>query len=150
MNEDQLLAHAAHTLREHTDGGWVAVRDDVLAAAVRAFRPSAPVRGRLPDGTRDLWVASNVLVSRVRSAVDTVPHAGPLRIACTTTADHELDRLTVAVVVLYGTPLVELADQVRSAAAEAVAATLGLPVAPAERIVVDVSVRDVTSDARRL
>ena len=39
MNGDQLLTQAARTLREHTDAGWVALRDDVVAAAVRAFRP---------------------------------------------------------------------------------------------------------------
>ena len=50
MNGEQLLTQAARTLREHTDSGWVTLRDDVVAAAVRAFRPSAPVRGRLPGG----------------------------------------------------------------------------------------------------
>src|SRR5690349_8085167 len=100
MNGDQLLAQAARTLREHTDSRWVALRDDVVAAAVRAFRPSAPVRGRLPGG--ELWVASAALVSRVRSAVADVRHAGALRITCTTTPDDELDRLTVEMVVLYG------------------------------------------------
>ena len=67
MNGEQLLTQAARTLREHTDSGWVTLRDDVVAAAVRAFRPSAPVRGRLPGG--ELLVASAVLVSRVGSAV---------------------------------------------------------------------------------
>ena len=76
MNGEQLLAQAARTLREHTDSGWVTLRDDVVAAAVRAFRPSAPVRGRLPGG--ELLVASAVLVSRVGSAVAEVADAGAL------------------------------------------------------------------------
>ena len=148
MNGDQLLAQAAATLREHTDSGWVALRDDVVTAAVRAFRPSAPVRGHLPGGA--LYVSSSVLVSRVRSAVAQVADAGALQITCTTTVDDELDRLTVVLVALYGTPLVPLAEQVRSAAATAVAETLGLPDVPLDRVRVDVSVQDVTADPRRL
>ncbi|MET0788811.1 MAG: hypothetical protein ABWY33_06165 [Cellulomonas sp.] len=148
MNADQLLAQAARTLREHTDTGWVALRDDVVAAAVRAFRPSAPVRGRLPGG--ELWVASAALVARVRSAVAAVPDAGALRITCATTSDHELDRLTVEIVVLYGTPVVPLADEVRRVAAAAVADALGLTSLPLAQVHVDVSVEDVTNDHRLL
>jgi len=75
MNGDELLAQAARTLREHTDSGWVALRDDVVAAAVRAFRPSAPIRGRLRDG--ELWVASTALVSRVRDALAKIGRVHP-------------------------------------------------------------------------
>ena len=147
MNGDQLLAQAARTLREHTDSGWVALRDDVVAA-VRAFRPSAPVRGRLPGG--ELSVASTALVARVRDALADLPRAGALRITCTTTPDDDLDRLTVEVVALYGTPLLPLADEVRRRAATAVAETLGLTDPPLARVRVDVSVGDVTDDARHL
>jgi hypothetical protein len=148
MNGEQLLDQAARTLREHTDAGWVALRDDVVAAAVRAFRPSAPVRGRLPDG--ELWVASAALVSLVRTAVSQVADAGALRITCTTTPDDELDRVTVEVVALYGSPLVPLAGRVRAVAAAAVAEALGLTAPPVDRVVVDVSVADVTPEPRRL
>jgi hypothetical protein len=148
MNGDQLLAHAARTLREHTDSGWVALRDDVVAAAVRAFRPSAPVRGRLPGG--ELRVASAALVSRVRSALAGVPDAGALRITCATTPDDDLDRLTVELVVLYGTPVLPLAEEVRRVAATAVAEALGLTSPPVDRVRVDVSVADVTDDRRLL
>ena len=148
MTAEKLLAQAARTLREHTDSGWVALRDDVVAVAVKAFRPSAPVRGALPGG--ELFVASTVVVSRVRSALAAVPDVGVLRIACTTTADDELDRLTVELVALYGTPLVPVADEVRALAAAAVAETLGLSAPQPERIRVDVSVGDVTSDPRLL
>jgi hypothetical protein len=148
MNGGRLLDQAARTLREHTDSGWVALRDNVVATAVRAFRPSAPVRGRLDGG--DLLVASTVLVSHVRVAVAQVAEAAALRITCTTAPDDDLDRLTVEVVALYGTPLVPLAGRVRAAAAEAVAATLGLAASPLHRVVVDVSVQDVTPDRRDL
>ena len=148
MNGEQLLAQATRTLREHTDSGWVALRDDVVALAVRAFRPSAPVRGTLPDGP--LLVASTVVVSRVRTALAGIPGAGVLRITCTTTPDDDLDRLTVELVVLYGTRLVPLAVEVRRLAATAVAETLGLARPPLDRVRVDVSVRDVTPDPRLL
>jgi hypothetical protein len=148
MNGEQLLTQAARTLREHTDSGWVALRDDVVAAAVWAFRPSAPVRGRLPDG--ELLVASTVVVNHVRTALAAVTEGGVLRITCTTTRDDELDRLTVELVALYGTPLVPLAAEVRRLAAAAVAETLGLDRPPVDRVRVDVSVRDVTPDARLL
>ena len=148
MNGDQLLTQAARTLREHTDSGWVALRDDVVAAAVRAFRPSARVRGRLPGG--ELWVASSVLVARARESLADVPQAGALRITCTTTPDDDLDRLTVEVVALYGAPLLTLADEVRRRVATAVAQTLGFADPPLARIRVDVSVGDVTDDERQL
>jgi hypothetical protein len=148
MNGQQLLTQAARTLREHTDSGWVALRDDVVATAVRAFRPSAPVRGWLPDG--ELLVASTVVVDQVRRALAAVADAGVLRITCLTTADNALDRLTVELTVLYGTPLVPLADEVRRIAAVAVAETLGLVRPPVDRVRVDVSVGDVTADARLL
>ena len=76
--------------------------------------------------------------------------AGALRITCTTTADDALDRLTVEVVALYGTPLVPLATRIRARAADAVAATLGLDTPPTSRVHVDVSVQDVTDDPRTL
>lgn len=145
MNGTQALAEATRTLRRHTDAGWVALRDDVVAAAVRAFRPSAPVRGRLPGG--ELLVASTVLVAQVRSALDGMPDAGALRITCTTAARDELEQVTVEVVALYGAPLVALAADVRARAAQAVASTLGLELPPASRVRVDVSVQDVTDDA---
>jgi hypothetical protein len=148
MNGEQLVTQAARTLRAHTDSGWVALRDDVVALAVRAFRPSAPVRGRLPGGR--LLVASTVVVSRVRTALGGVPGVGVLRITCTTTPDDELDRLTVELVALYGTPLVPLAAEVRRLAAAAVAETLGLRDPPVDRVRVDVSVQDVTPDIRLL
>lgn len=142
MNGDQRLAQAARTLREHTDSGWIALRDDVVAAAVRAFRPSAPIRGRLPHG--ELWVGSTALVSRVREALADLAGAGTLRITCTTTPEHELDRLTVEIVALYLTPLLPLADEIRRTAAAAIAETLGVDVPPVQRVLVDVSVQDVT------
>lgn len=148
MNAEQLLTQAARTLREHTDSGWVALRDDVVAVAVRAFRPSAPVRGTLPGGP--LFVASTVVVARVHAALATVPDVGVLRITCTTTAEDDLDRLTVELVALYGTPLVPMADEVRRLAAAAVAETLGLTDPPVDRVRVDVSVQDVTPDERLL
>jgi len=149
MNGAQRLAEATRTLREHTDTGWVALRDDVVALAARAYRPSAPVRGRLPGGG-ELWVASTVLVSLVRAALDGVDDVGTLRLTCSTTEDDELAGVTVEIVALYGTPLVALADRVRHIAADVVAATLGLVDAPVDRVHVDVSVGDVTTDPRLL
>ena len=148
MNGEQRLADATRALRVHTDAGWVALRDDVVALAVRAFRPSAPVRGRLAGG--ELWVASTVLVAQVRAAVDAMDDVGTLRLTCTTTEDGELDRFTVEIVALYGTPLVPLAARVRQVTATVLAATLGLTTAPVRRVHVDVSVGDVTASPGEL
>jgi len=148
VNGERVLTEATRALRAHTDAGWVALRDDVVAAAVRAFRPAAPVRGHLPDG--ELRVTSTVLVAQVRAALDGLPDAAALRITCTTTPDGDLDRLTVEVVALYGTALVPLATRIRVAAADAVAATLGTAEPPLARVHVDVSVGDVTGDPSSL
>jgi hypothetical protein len=91
-----------------------------------------------------------VVVSRVRAVLDAVPDVGALRITCTTTADDELDRLTIELVALYGTPLLPMADEVRRLAAAAVAETLGLTSPPVDRVRVDVSVQDVTPERRLL
>ncbi|NAZ85567.1 hypothetical protein [Kineococcus indalonis] len=142
----ELAARAALLLRQHTDAGWVAVRESVVSRALHAFRPSAPVRGRHAAG--DYFVASDVLVAALRRAVDLVPRVAATRITCTTGEDDELDDVVVELVAAYGVRLLEVAGQVHAVAREVLGDLLG-PLAPAaERIRTHVHLGDVSDDPR--
>ncbi|MFH5821105.1 hypothetical protein [Georgenia sp. AZ-5] len=148
MNGDGILDRAAATLRQHTDGGWIAIRTDVFARALAAFRPSAPVRGHSAAG--DFFVAADVVVTHVRDALDALSEAGAARVRCTTGATHDLEAVTVDVVALYGAQLVPLAREVRDAVTAALAGLLGLSAERRLGVPVHVRVSDVTADARLL
>ncbi|WP_157018371.1 hypothetical protein [Cryptosporangium arvum] len=138
------LTRATHLLRLHTDAGWTAISTDVLHRAGHAIRLSAPVRGRHETG--DFSVADHVVVARVHEAVDAVPHAAAARITCDTNAHHELESLTVQVVVAYGSPVLGVADQIHTATARTLTDVLGGPAR--SNVAVHTQVSDVTDDPR--
>ncbi|MGQ7294921.1 hypothetical protein [Quadrisphaera sp. KR29] len=143
------LAAATAAMRQHTDRGWEQVRGDVLRSALRAFRPSEPVHGR--HGAGDFTVASEVLVTAVRRALDPLPGASAEAVRLATDDEHRLERVAVSVVAAYGTPLLAVADEVRRLTAEAVEAVLGPQALGAEAVVeVDVHIGGVEVDPRRL
>lgn len=117
------LVQATELLRQHTDAGWTAVSADILHRALRAFRPSDPVRGRHEFG--DFFVASDVVVARLCRAIDAVPDAAAVRITCSTDDHQQLDAVTIQIIAAYGTHLLTLAGQVHIAAARTLAAILG-------------------------
>jgi uncharacterized alkaline shock family protein YloU len=144
MNGESALDRAATTLRQHTDRGWVVIRENLFARALAVFRPSAPVRGRHPAG--EFFVAADVLVACVREALDAVPHAGGVRVHCTTDDHHDVEAVTAEIVALYGTPLLPLAQEVRDRVAAALSQALGLVAEQVRDVPIDVGVTDVTDD----
>lgn len=145
---DDALVQATQLLRQHTDAGWTAISADILHRVLRAFRPSDPVRGRHDLG--DFFVASDVVVGRLRQAVDAVPDAAATRITCRTNDHQELDAVTVQIVAAYGTHLLTLAGHVHTTAARTLTAVLG-DLAPSDAdIHTHVHIGDITDDPRDL
>jgi hypothetical protein len=145
---DDALVQATQLLRQHTDAGWTAISADILHRALRAFRPSAPVRGRHDLG--DFFVASDVVVTRLRQTVDAMPGAAAVRITCSTDDHQQLDAVTVEIIAAYGEHLLTLAGHVRAAATHTLTAVLG-ELAPSDAVIhTHVHIGDVTDDLREV
>ena len=143
-HDEDTLAQAAQLLRQHTDAGWTAISADILNRALRAFRPSEPVRGRHDLG--EFFVAGDVVVARLRQAVDAIPHTTAARITCTTDDNQRLATVTIQIIVAYGKNLLALADQVHQSAARTLTEELGELAPAAEAIHTHVHIGDVTDD----
>lgn len=144
--EDDVLAHATQLLRQHTDAGWTAISANILDRALRAFRPSDPVRGRHHLG--DFFIASDVVVARLRQAVDNIPQAAATRITCSTGDHQQLADVTIQIIAAYGAHLLTVADNVHQSAARALTDILG-DLAPSEtNIHTHVHIGDITNDPR--
>jgi hypothetical protein len=148
MSSDNVLDRATATLRRHTDRGWVAVRDDLLARALALFRPTAPIRGAQRSG--EYFISAGVLTSLLREDVAALSTAGATHVSCTTDARHALRDVTIELIALYGAPLVPLAEKVRARAATTLAEVLGLTPEQLGDIPVHVGITDITDDPRRL
>lgn len=140
------VAEATLLLRQHTDAGWTAIESTVIERALAAFRPSAPVRGRHDLG--DFFLASDVVVARLREAVDGARGGAAQRITCTTGEDDRLETVTVQLVAAYGPPLLELSERVHAVALATLQALLGELAPPAEGVLVHVHIGDVSDDPR--
>jgi hypothetical protein len=146
--DDDLLGQATRLLRQHTDAGWTAISGDVLQRALRAFRPSEPVRGRHRYG--DFFVASDVLVTRLREALDPIPYGAATRITCTTGDEQELTGVTIQIIAAYGTNLLTLAAQFHDIAVATLANELGDLAPDGSAVHTHVHIADVTDDPRDL
>ena len=124
----------------------VEIADRVLQQALRAPRPSQPVRGR--GAVSFLQVSSAVLVERLREHVDRhLDGAAVGRVLLDVGRDARLEAVTVELLVRYGSDIVMLADRTRRLAAETLEDTLGPPADGAETVTMAVShvhVSDVT------
>lgn len=148
MSSEDVLDRATATLRQHTDRGWIAVRDDLFARALALFRPTAPIRGEHRDG--EYFVSAGVLTALLREDVAAVSLAGVTHVSCTTDARQALRDVTIELIALYGAPLVPLAKEVRDRAATTLAAVLGLPPERLKDVHVHVGITDITDNPRHL
>lgn len=145
------LAAATAALRQHTDHGWQQVRGDVVAAALKALRPSTPVRAVHAVGP--FTVASEVVVAAVRRALEPLEDASADAVRLSTGDDDRLERIAVSVVAAYGSPLLGVADEVRERTAAVLETLLGaeaLGSALDAVVEVDVHIGGVEVDPRRL
>jgi hypothetical protein len=143
---DDALLQATQLLRQHTDAGWTAISADILHRALRAFRPSDPVRGRHELG--DFFVASDVVVALLHQAVDAVPHAAAARITCSTNGHQELDAVTIQIIAAFGTHLLTLAEHIHNTTARTLTDILGDLAPSATAIHTHVHIGDITDDPR--
>ena len=147
-HHEDVLGQATRLLRQHTDAGWTAISGDILDRAMRAFRPSEPVRGRHRHG--DFFVASDVLVTRLRQAVDTIPYGAATRITCVTDDHQQLIDVTIQITAAYGTHLITLAAEFHETAARTLASELGDLAPDTNAIHTHVHIADITDDPRDL
>jgi hypothetical protein len=146
LNTTDPVARAAQLLRQHTDSGWAVMSANLLSRALRAFRPSAPVRGRHDRG--EFFIASEVLVARLRETVDAVPQAAATKISCSTNQNHQLDGVTIQIVAAYGAHLLTLAEYIHAATAATLTDLLGDLAPTRSAIHTHIHVADVSDDPR--
>ncbi|MFD0484266.1 hypothetical protein ACFQ46_16835 [Kineococcus sp. GCM10028916] len=140
------LARATLLLRQHTDSGWKAIEDTVLARAQTLFRPSAPVRARHAFG--DFFIAADVVVAELRQTIDATPQVAAQAITCLVGDDDVLDSVTIRLVVAYGAPLLEVAGRVHRVVLRRLDDLLGELAPWAEDVHTHVHVGDVSNDPR--
>lgn len=143
---DDVLNQATQLLRQHTDAGWTAISANILHRAFAALRPSEPVRGRHDLG--DFFVASTVIVSQLRHAIDTIPHAAATRITCTTDDQQHLTDVTIQIIVAYGTHLLTVADHIHQTTIDTLHGILGDLAPTANAVHTHVHIGDITDDPR--
>lgn len=142
------VTRATLLLRQHTDAGWKAIEDQVLARASTLYRPSAPIRGRHDHG--DFFLASEALVALLRRAVDELPQAAAQKITCVTGDRDELETVTVTIVAAYGSPLLDVAARVHAVTWGQLRDLLGVLAPLAENVRTHVHVGDVSKDPHLL
>jgi len=143
---DDRLSRATALLRQHTDAGWKAIEDNVVARALTLFRPSTPVRGRHDIG--DFFLAADVIVARLRRRIDEIPAAAAQKIACTTDDRDELELVTIQLIAAYRAPLLEVAGHVHAAAMDVLGDLLGALAPATDRVRTHVHIGDVSNDPR--
>jgi hypothetical protein len=140
------LARATLLLRQHTDNGWKAIEDSVLARAKMLFRPSAPVRSRHDLG--EFFIAADVVVAELRQVIDAVPRAAAQDITCSVGGDDVLESVTIQLIVAYGASLLEVAAGVRRVVLQRLGDLLGELAPGAGDIHTHVHIGDVSNDPR--
>lgn len=140
------LAKAALLLRQHTDSGWKAIEDTILARARTLFRPSAPVRAHHAFG--DFFVAADVIVAELRQAIDGAPGAVAQDIICTVEENDILESVTVHLIVAYGVSLLDVAAAVHRLTLQGLRDILGDLAPDAAAVHTHVHVGDVSNDPR--
>lgn len=140
------LARATLLLRQHTDSGWRAIEDTILARTRTLFRPSAPVLARHEFG--NFYVSADVVVSELRQVVDAVPRAAAQDITCSVGDGDVLEQVTVHLIVAYGASLLQVAGHVHDAALRCLRELLGELAPRSVDVRTHVHVGDVSDDPR--
>lgn len=144
--DEQRLAAATQSLREHVDPRWVEVSDRVLARALTATRRSLPIRTSEDTSAGALLVSEQVLTSYIRHAIAPVPAAAPSRIHIHSDAEHNYTGVTIEITVQFDEPILPIADQIRDRTEQVLRELLG-PIHPPVTVTgMHVHVSDVTTE----
>lgn len=120
----------------------VEVADRAFQRALATPRPTGYVRAAAPHDF--LTVSTVALTEMLRRALDEgLPHAATMRVRCLTSRHHELEQLTVELVVQYGHDIRESAARARTLIDAVLVETLGDVRSPAV-LLHHVHVSDVT------
>jgi len=91
-------------------------------------------------------VAEQVVVAHLHAVIGDIADVAPAYFTIGVDENAELTSVLVEIVVLFETPIVPAAAQVRATAAERLAAMLGYDIPPYRLVEVNVHVGDVTND----
>lgn len=142
--QDAMLAQATQSLRDHVDQRWVQISDRVLTRALRATRTSLPVQAQAAGGP--VHISEQVLITYLRDAVSTVPHAKIEDVVIITSGLDTYAGVTITISARFGVPLIPIADTIRNLANRRLKQLLG-PIAPPVTVTtMDVHVQDVFQD----
>ena len=141
-----MLEQATQSLRGHVDQRWVQISDRVLSRALRATRTSLPVRAQAATGP--VHISEQVLITYLRDAISTVPHAKIQDVIITTEGIDIYTGVTITIWARYGAPLIPIADTIRDLANQRLTQLLG-PIAPPVSVTtMAVHIKDVFHDGR--
>jgi len=127
--EPAALKTASAALRAHADQRWVEISDRVLAKAMTATRRSHPIRAHASSGA--IQISEQALISYLRAAIDaTVPGTALAHISLQVTGRDELSGVIIQLIAPYGTPLLTIADDIRTRAIQCLLEVLGPSATP--------------------
>jgi len=141
-----MLEQATQSLRGQVDQRWVQISDRVLSGALRATRTSLHVRAQ--GATGPVHISEQVLITYLRDAISTVPHAKIQDVIITTEGIDIYTGVTITIWARYGAPLIPIADTIRDLANQRLTQLLG-PIAPPVSVTtMAVHIKDVFHDGR--
>jgi hypothetical protein len=139
-----MLEQATQSLREHVDQRWVEISDRVLTRALRATRTSLAVQAWAPGGP--IHISEQVLITYLRDAISTVPHAKIQDLAIITEGLDIYAGFTITINASFGLPLIPIADTIRDLANKRLSQLLGPIAPPVTATTMDVHIQDVFRD----
>jgi len=123
------LKAASAALRAQADQRWVEISDRVLAKAMTATRRSHPIRAQASSGA--IQISEQALISYLRAAIDaTVPGTALAHISLQVRGRDKLSEVIIQLIAQYGTPLLPIADEVRTRAIQCLHQILGPSATP--------------------
>jgi len=136
-----VLRTAAADLRSYVEPRWVEVADAITSRALRASRPSPPVRAQAPSGP--VRVAEQVVVAHLRNSLNPVAGCEVHNIRLEV-REERCTGVVIVVAVQFGKRLIPLADDLRNRAERRLAEVLGQDMVPVTVTQMHVHIADVT------
>lgn len=141
---DPGLEAGAQALRHHADARWVEVSDRVRSRALQSTRRSLAVRAQAPGGP--VRLSEQVLISYLRDALANVPGSRVQDITISTEGVDTYVGLGLYISARYGSPLLPIADTLRTLAASRLGELLGTVAPPVTVSTMHVHVEQIYAD----